>query len=1045
MTFDPDDPRLTAFALGELDPADREAIETLLLDDPECRAFVTGIEETSKLLADELRNEISALPGLDGTRRDLIETQITKSPVPVLELPVNPSNPPRPFFMNKVFMYATAAGILGVAGIITISTLQNQRDHVQLAQLDYSAATASAPSAKTLNVLSESRVPESVVEEAQVAAKRSMGGYGGKPGSSSAMGFGDQLAGSLGGAVAAPGGAQGNSQNRSLKLVERGANRGPTALSSDPISAPSQTFFKAKLRMGESDPNQALPGGRVTGLGGGGRGTQGTGLGLPSSKPSDQKSANAGFTPRFGTAGVQDPKPGNESFGYKAEAGKTLDASNQPRNRARFDLYGIDGAASATPAAPAVPQGRAMSTAAGAAPREPAGLHGVPSPAGPARPTVNSLHDLSKVDTNPKAGEAIKLGRQMNDGERGNPQTQRQLEAANATDFAGLDVKNEGNFDKLTTNKLSEMSAKSNKESKPSTEGLVEFGQAVQKQQGGQVEQKIENGQTLVEHQGKDAKAVTELALKMPDNSQPQRRGEELRKQITDKQQELERLNQEAALFERQQELRQRRLDREAYARKYDNVFTKVAPGDNLSTFAVDVDTGSYSNIRRMLAQGIMPPVDAVRLEEMVNYFSYDYPLPTGNEPFGVSLEVAGCPWNGSNRLARVGLKGKEIAKDKRPLSNLVFLVDTSGSMADLDKLPLLKAGMKMLVEQLTENDRVAIVTYSNEIKLDLPSTPCHRKTDIFAVLDGLKAQGGTNGGAGVQLAYQTAKENFIKGGSNRVILATDGDFNLGLTKEQLLATSAERAKDGIFLSVLGFGQGNIQEEFMEQLADKGNGNYSYIDSIDEARKVLVRQMSGTLVVIAKDVKVQVKFNPEKVASYRLLGYENRVMENRDFRNDKKDAGEIGAGHTVTAIYEIVPNKSDSPARDVKQLSDKAGRVNFVERSKDLNGKADTSAELLTVALRYKQPDGDKATEFQKNLIDDGRDFGNASTDFKFASAVAGFGMLLRESPHKGTLTLPAVLEIATSSLGADKSGDRKQFLDLIKQVPAIFNPAGQQ
>ena len=419
-------------------------------------------------------------------------------------------------------------------------------------------------------------------------------------------------------------------------------------------------------------------------------------------------------------------------------------------------------------------------------------------------------------------------------------------------------------------------------------------------------------------------------------------------------------------------------------------------------------------------------------------------PRPPALTRFSVNVEIAACPWDGSHRLARIGLKGKTIAKDKRPLSNLVFLIDVSGSMADVNKLPFLKAGMKLLVEQLTENDRVAIVTYSNEIRVPLPSTPCHDKAPILAELDKLKAEGGTNGGAGVQKAYEVAQANFIKGGTNRVILATDGDFNLGLSKEALLATSEQRAKDGVFLSVLGFGQGNIQEEFMEQLADKGNGNYSYIDNIEEARKVLVRQMSGTLDVIAKDVKVQVEFNPDKVSSYRLIGYENRVMANEDFRNDKKDAGEIGAGHSVTALYEIVPNaaviKLAETDRPLKYNRAFRSQVDSQVRADKAKAVADDlSPETLTVYLRYKQPDGDKATEINKGVTDDGRDFGKASTNLKFASAVAGFGMLLRESPHKGSITLPAVVEIASSALGDDKAGDRKEFIEIVKKTEQIL------
>ncbi len=523
------------------------------------------------------------------------------------------------------------------------------------------------------------------------------------------------------------------------------------------------------------------------------------------------------------------------------------------------------------------------------------------------------------------------------------------------------------------------------------------------------------------------AKAPVQLAVA---DEAAKARGEEELREIEGKRAEIRQLAEQAEGLRRQVARQQTKFDRESYARFYDHPFLSVLPGNELSTFAIDVDTGSYANCRRFLAQGQLPPPDAVRIEELLNYFRYDDAAPKGDEPFSVNCEVAACPWDAGHRLARVGLKGKTIELDKRPPSNLVFLIDVSGSMADLNKLPLLKAGMKLLVEQLTENDRVGIVTYSNDVKEAFPSTPCHRKAEILAAIDALQAGGGTNGGAGIQAAYGMAEKNYLKGGgTNRVILATDGDFNVGMTKEELLATSEARAKSGIFLTVIGFGEGNLQEAFMEQLADKGNGHYLYIDTIDEARKTLVRDLSGTLVAIAKDVKCQVEFNPDRCSSYRLIGYENRVMEAQDFRDDRKDAGEIGAGHSVTALYEIVPTGA------VTKLA-QADRPLKYRRSKgDAVADREASPELFTVYLRYKQPDGDKASEISRGVVDDGRDFGRASTDLKFSASVAGFGMLLRGSPYKGSLTYPAVMEIASSSLGSDPNGDRKGFLELIRQA----------
>lgn len=474
------------------------------------------------------------------------------------------------------------------------------------------------------------------------------------------------------------------------------------------------------------------------------------------------------------------------------------------------------------------------------------------------------------------------------------------------------------------------------------------------------------------------------------------------------------------------------RFNTESYARIDENPFLAVSQNP-LSTFSIDVDTASYSNVRRFLSQGMLPPPDAVRIEELINYFSYQYAAPTDDKPFATHLEVATCPWNGEHRLVRIGIKGREIELDRRPASNLVFLLDVSGSMGMPNKLPLVQQAMRLLVEKLSENDRVAMVVYAGASGLVLDSTTGDRKEVILSALDQLQAGGSTNGGQGIQLAYDVAVQHFIKGGTNRVILCTDGDFNVGVTNEGELTRLIEsKAKSGVFLSVLGFGTGNYKDSTMEQLADRGNGNYAYIDTLAEARKVLVEQMVGTLITIARDVKIQVEFNPAKVNAYRLVGYENRMLRAEDFNDDKKDAGEIGAGHTVTALYEIVPagNKVSLPAVDPLkyQPADNASQPQKVEGSD----------ELLTVKLRYKAPDGDTSTPLAFPLVDDGAPFGKASADFKFAAAVAGFGMLLRDSEHKQGLTLEAVREIAEESLGADSSGYRAEFLNLVVRAKEL-------
>ena len=467
----------------------------------------------------------------------------------------------------------------------------------------------------------------------------------------------------------------------------------------------------------------------------------------------------------------------------------------------------------------------------------------------------------------------------------------------------------------------------------------------------------------------------------------------------------------------------------EAYDRIYENPFLLVRQAPR-STFSIDVDTASYANVRRFLSGGVLPPKDAVRIEEMVNYFPYDYQPPDDETPFAARIEVAACPWNSGHRLARIGLKGREVAAEQRPAANLVFLLDVSGSMRDANKLPLLKSAMRMLVGQLSGRDRVAIAVYAGGSGLVLPSTSCEEKAAILAALDQLEAGGSTNGGEGIRLAYAVAQENFAREGINRVILCTDGDFNVGTTNQgDLTRLIEEKAASGVFLTVLGFGMGNYKDSTLEKLADKGNGNYGYVDTIHEARKLLVEQLAGTLVTIAKDVKIQVEFNPAQIGAYRLIGYENRMLRDEDFRDDTKDAGEIGAGHTVTALYELAPagEEMNLPAVDPLKYQDAA------EPS-----PAARSDEILTLKLRYKEPDGDASQELVFPVTDPGTPLADATADFRFAASVAAFGMLLRDSPHKGEATYDLVLDLADAAKGTDPFGYRGEYLQLVRTAQAL-------
>lgn len=489
--------------------------------------------------------------------------------------------------------------------------------------------------------------------------------------------------------------------------------------------------------------------------------------------------------------------------------------------------------------------------------------------------------------------------------------------------------------------------------------------------------------------------------------------------------------------FDQKTEMFRQDFNTARYGKIEENPFL-AAVSNPLSTFSIDVDTASYSNVRRFIEDGSLPPKDAVRVEEMINYFSYDYPQPNDKLPFSVNLDAASCPWQPAHRLVRIGLKGRELPNEKRPASNLVFLLDVSGSMEPANRLPLVKQAMRLLVDKLGENDRVAIVVYAGASGLALPSTTGDHKEQILSALENLQAGGSTNGAEGIQLAYQTAAAHFIKGGVNRVILATDGDFNVGTTSEgELINLIQEKAKSGVFLSVLGVGDDNLNDSMMQKLADKGNGNYAYLDSVEEARKVLVRQINGTLVTIAKDVKIQVEFNPAQVASYRLVGYEKRMLRKEDFNNDKIDAGEIGAGHTVTALYEVVPAGAEpNPAASVPPVDDLKYQPNPAAIATSL-GK-NPSPEMMTVKLRYKDPEGDTSKLISQPFVDRGLDFAQAGPDLKFAAAVAEFGMILRDSEFKGNGSLGAVGEWAEQGKGEDQNGYRAAFLELVRKAQGL-------
>lgn len=456
----------------------------------------------------------------------------------------------------------------------------------------------------------------------------------------------------------------------------------------------------------------------------------------------------------------------------------------------------------------------------------------------------------------------------------------------------------------------------------------------------------------------------------------------------------------------------------ESYSTITENIF-HTPTDEPLSTFSIDVDVASYANMRRFIQNGQRPPIDAVRIEELINYFTYDYAQPKGEHPFAIHTELVESPWN-TNQILRIGLQGRTIPKENLPASNLVFLIDVSGSMSSANKLPLLKSSFKLLVNELRPEDRVSIVVYAGAAGVVLPPTSGAEKATIINALERLQAGGSTAGGEGIKLAYKMAQEQFIEDGNNRVIIATDGDFNVGASSDAEMERLITRQKEsGVFLTALGFGMGNYKDSKMETLADKGNGNYAYIDSFSEAKKVLGQEFGGTLFTIAKDVKIQIEFNPAHVQAYRLIGYENRLLNKEDFNNDKKDAGELGSGHSVTALYEVVPSGREWTA-SVDPLK--------YQESKPVSN----SAELATVKFRYKDPDGSRSKLLQHVVATEARTWRKASTDTQWASAVAAFGMYIRNSEHLDAFSLDGIHELAMSASGEDRHGYRKELIEMI-------------
>jgi Ca-activated chloride channel family protein len=978
MNIDPNDPRLTAFVLGELDPTERADIEGLIIESAECRQAVNEIRLVAQWLSERFHEE----SGVHGAATELNHRPVALS---LLEPAVAPPAPlpQRPWWrLGSARFKLVAAAILVMAGLAVLP-------FVRFAAKPRAELNAVAGQMKARSLGDEDVVFRSV----ELAAERAPAAHEAAAAAPAARG--PAASRGWGYTPAAPIPAE---PEQRLRLAAGRASR---------QEGIEQAPARAGAMMTENS-SRPLSGGEAGGMGGMG--------GMGSTRRKLAESAGEAAAP-LGNAEAQKRRSmlGRGAAGLSVKSikgqaaqvqdGTFTDYANRPEKAA--DL-------SKAPAPPAqVAAGGRTATA-----------------------SLAFAADAAQRGNKSKESMPALASRGRDERTAGKPLQQRDQRA----EAPGQSDKNaQVAFKRFSLDGMAREATKSTNGSK--AEGSKPLQQ--RDQQADAPAQSDKKGQAALDSLGLGAPATEangSKAVSKADRNKAQggQTDESLRQQeqrglaSEAKEQAKEAKDQKAdfaALVENQVV-----AEAEAFEPLVENGFHLVTK-EPQSTFSIDVDTASYALVRRFLNQNALPPPDAVRTEEMLNYFSYhDSPAAdASDQPFAVHVEVAGCPWNAPHRLARIGIAAKAIDQTNRPASNLVFLIDVSGSMAEPSKLPLVQWGLARLVEQLGENDQIAVVVYASAAGVVLPSTSCIKRAEIMSAIDQLRAAGSTNGGAGIQLAYDMATKNFIKNGTNRVILATDGDFNVGISDDdELVKLITAKAQTGVFLSVLGFGMGNIKNAKLEKLADKGNGHYAYIDKPAEAYRVLVKEMGATLVTVAKDVKIQVDFKSPQIAAYRLIGYENRVLANEDFDNDAKDAGEIGAGHHVTALYELTPTEAAvrtqvaraAPASDAK------------------NGPGQQNA--FVVNLRYKKPTEDKSVQLVYPVVDQGLDFGRGSGDLKFAAAVAGFGMLLRDSTYKGSLTFDGVVEIAQQTLGDDPSGYRKEFLGLVRKAQTLKGGNGQ-
>lgn len=951
-TFDPNDPRLTAFAFGELHGSDKEAMEQLLADSEEAREALKEIEETVGLVRDELLAEPT--PGLTSSQREAIRAAASNSPTVSVgnsrdaasESARTGGSRPKVSSRRSAIAIATT---LATSAVVVIAVVINQNSDSPL--------RTEAPSGSPVN----SSLAQADHAQRANDSRLAMTEFGnGEPASDAGGGLGGGFGGGAGlGSDDAASKLRANTSPDSYSFSDGKADLARRIPSNSEGDAAAKGDVATRNRPG----NELVDSIRSEGT----TATRAAAAGKSNDESQPALSATKPAPPKSGFAGNDLQNKDRTASSPLAHEEKKSD----PSDKSAVDLPKAD------------------------------------------RPVAESArqNDQKRKEQSPTAGS-------------------KPLDSAPQADKKGGAKSDPFSAEDIRRNSQPGVSKPAGPAATPAEAAP-----------GGQ--QPSEPNVRLIPGGGG---LSPNLPPAVPNRAVAARESTEAEKQLRDREfrTNLNALSETEALAkheaERLKQLAMPHPSNEYFAELIESEFIVPKDLDALSTFSIDVDTASYANVRRFLNQDQLPPKNAVRIEELINYFKYDYKQPEGEDPFSVNVEVAACPWAAEHRLARIGLQAKTIAKEQRPRTNLVFLIDESGSMRADNKLPLVKTAMKLLVEELTEDDQISVVTYSSTIKVPLDVTSGAKKDAINSVIDALNAGGSTNGSGGIQKAYEVASKHFLQDSSNRVILCTDGDFNVGISDDaQLVEFIKEKAASGVFLSVFGFGMGNLKDGKLEKLADKGNGHYGYIDNEQEARKVFQEQLTGTLYTVAKDVKLQVDFNLKTVGAYRLIGYENRVLAAADFADDTKDAGEIGAGHSVTALYEIVPvdvwaKRPVSASTSKYQQDDKKPEAAKVDKYAD---------ELFTVKLRYKKPDEEKSDltlDYPVKDIDQAKKT-RPSDDFMFTASVASFGMNLRESKHKGSWTLAAIQETAEGTVGDDATGIRREFVSLVKTARRLTEP----